>query len=31
MKINCENCGTLIDIEKDSLCPNCKAPYDKNK
>ncbi len=31
MKINCENCGSTIDIEKDTTCPGCKAPYDKNK
>lgn len=31
MKINCESCGSTIDIDKDPVCPGCKAPYDKNK
>lgn len=31
MKINCESCGSTIDIEKDTVCPGCKSPYDKNK
>lgn len=31
MKIICEHCGTSIDIEKDKVCANCKAPYNKNK
>lgn len=29
--INCEHCGALINVENDSVCPNCKAPYDNNK
>ena len=31
MRINCESCGSTINIEKDHVCPGCKAPYDKNK
>lgn len=31
MKIICEHCGTNIDLDKDKVCPNCKAPYSKNK
>lgn len=31
MKIICEHCGTNINIDKDNICPNCKAPYNKNK
>lgn len=31
MKIICEHCGTNINIESDSICPNCKAPYNNNK
>ena len=29
--INCEHCGTLIDINVDKRCPNCGAPYKNNK
>ena len=29
--INCEHCGTLIDVLKDTRCPNCGAPYKNNK
>lgn len=31
MKIICEHCGSNININKDSKCPNCKAPYENNK
>ena len=31
MKIICEHCGTSIDLDKDKICPNCKAPYSKNQ
>ena len=31
MKIICEHCGTNIDLDKDKVCPNCKASYSKNK
>ena len=31
MKIICEHCGSSINIDKDSKCPNCKAPYKNNK
>ena len=31
MKIICEHCGTNIDLDKDKVCPNCKAPYSRNK
>lgn len=31
MKIICEHCGTNIDLDNDKVCPNCKAPYSKNK
>lgn len=31
MKIICEHCGTCIDLDKDKICPNCKAPYSKNQ
>ena len=31
MKIICEHCGTNIDLDKDKVCPNCKAPYSKNQ
>ena len=30
MKIICEHCGTSIDLDKDKVCPNCKAPFSKN-
>lgn len=29
--INCEHCGSLIDVEKETKCPNCGAPYKNNK
>ena len=29
--ITCENCGTAIDTEKNSRCPNCGASYARNK
>ena len=31
MKIICEHCGTSIDLDKDKVCPNCKAPFSKNQ
>ncbi|MBR4178155.1 MAG: hypothetical protein IKR57_02260 [Bacilli bacterium] len=31
MKITCEHCGCVIDTDKDKKCPNCGAPYSKNK
>ena len=31
MKITCEHCGVQIDTSKDKKCPNCGAPYSKNK
>ena len=31
MKIICEHCGSSINIDKNSKCPNCKAPYKNNK
>ena len=27
----CEHCGTSIDLDKDKVCPNCKAPFSKNQ
>ena len=29
--INCEHCGSLIDTDKETKCPNCGAPYKNNK
>ena len=31
MKITCEHCGCVIDTDKDKKCPNCGAPYSRNK
>ena len=31
MKIQCEHCGAMIDIDKDKKCTNCGAPYKNNK
>lgn len=31
MKIICEHCGSSIDLDKDKICPNCKAPFSKNQ
>lgn len=31
MKIICEHCGTNIDLDKDKVCPNCKAPFSKSQ
>ena len=31
MKITCDHCGCVIDTEKDKKCPNCGAPFSKNK
>jgi len=31
MNITCEHCGSSIDIEKNKVCPTCKAPYKNNK
>jgi len=24
MKINCKNCNTEVDLDKDECCPGCK-------
>ena len=31
MKITCEHCGAMINTESDKKCPNCGAPYSRNK
>ena len=31
MIITCEHCGTAIDVNKKSRCPNCGASYARNK
>lgn len=31
MKITCEHCGALIDVENEKKCNNCGAPYANNK
>ena len=31
MNITCEHCGCAINIDKDKKCPNCGAPYSRNK
>lgn len=28
--ITCEHCGSSINIDKEVVCPNCKAPYNNN-
>lgn len=31
MHITCEHCGSTINVDKDRVCPGCKAPYNDNK
>lgn len=31
MKIKCEYCDSIIDMETDKKCPNCNASYASNK
>lgn len=31
MKIKCEYCDSIIDMETDKKCPNCHASYASNK